>query len=141
MTLSCEISWEVAFHDVDIMHIVWHGHYFKYFEMARTALMRQMQLDWPSLREAGIAMPVVDVAVQYRRSLRYGEKFWIEARIEEFNYPELRIDYKIRIDGSHETAVSGMTRQVYWDIMGNHSLFEVPEIVQDRMHRSLEAGR
>jgi acyl-CoA thioester hydrolase len=29
----------VAFHDVDLMAVVWHGHYLKYLESARWALM------------------------------------------------------------------------------------------------------
>ena len=39
MTLpEAEIIIRVPFHDVDLMEVVWHGHYAKYFEIARCAL-------------------------------------------------------------------------------------------------------
>ena len=37
--LSATISATVAFHDVDLAAVVWHGHYLKYLENARWALM------------------------------------------------------------------------------------------------------
>jgi len=37
----------VPFHDVDVLHVVWHGHYYKYLEVARTALMKSAGLDVP----------------------------------------------------------------------------------------------
>ncbi len=37
----------VPFHDVDPLFVVWHGHYFKYFEYGREALMRAHGLDVP----------------------------------------------------------------------------------------------
>jgi len=33
---AIEIRLEVPFHDVDALRIVWHGHYLKYLELART---------------------------------------------------------------------------------------------------------
>ncbi|WP_343034423.1 hypothetical protein [Candidatus Methylobacter favarea] len=30
---------EIPFHDIDMMEVVWHGHYAKYFESARCALL------------------------------------------------------------------------------------------------------
>ena len=40
--LSHEIEVDVAFHDVDAMAVVWHGHYLKYLENARWALMERI---------------------------------------------------------------------------------------------------
>ena len=34
---------EVPFHDVDALRIVWHGHYYKYLELARTQLLRSRE--------------------------------------------------------------------------------------------------
>ena len=39
------VQLEVPFHDVDRLGVVWHGHYFKYFELARTRLLRAIGLD------------------------------------------------------------------------------------------------
>ena len=40
-----QVELEIPFHDVDLQRVVWHGHYYKYFEMARTKLLRSLDLD------------------------------------------------------------------------------------------------
>ena len=35
------VNIDVPFFDVDMMDVVWHGHYIKYFEVARCALLDQ----------------------------------------------------------------------------------------------------
>ena len=47
--LSTEIEISPAFHDLDPMNIVWHGHYIKYLELARCALLaRLLMSSWMS---------------------------------------------------------------------------------------------
>ena len=41
LDLQASVELEVPFHDVDVMHVAWHGHYVKYFELARCALLRR----------------------------------------------------------------------------------------------------
>jgi acyl-CoA thioester hydrolase len=48
---------EIPFHDVDMM--VWHGHYAKYFEIARR-LLEQIDYNYPQTRDSGYAWPVID---------------------------------------------------------------------------------
>ncbi len=33
-----EIDMEISFHDADMMEVVWHGYYAKYFEIARCVI-------------------------------------------------------------------------------------------------------
>ena len=40
--IAAEIEFDVAFHDVDMVGVVWHGHYLRYFENARWALMDRL---------------------------------------------------------------------------------------------------
>ena len=40
----------IPFHDNDPMGIVWHGNYFKYFEMARDALLERAGMPIPKMR-------------------------------------------------------------------------------------------
>lgn len=130
MKIQASVPLKIPFHDVDIMHIAWHGHYLKYFELARTKLMQDLRLDWPALQEQNIAMPVVDAEAHYRKPLRYNQDLIVEATIEEFHFPELNIHYTIR-DGA-EVHSTGRTRQVYWDSANQTSFFEIPEFVRQR---------
>ena len=116
----------IPFHDIDIMHIVWHGNYFKYFEQGRTALMQSVGLDWPYLKELGIAMPIVDATAKYRKALTYNESIWISASIKEYIYPALEIYYEIGQEHHAKPCITGVTRQVYLDIATRETLLQVP---------------
>ena len=48
-----EITLAPAFHDCDPMQVVWHGNYFKYFEIARCALLQRYDYDYPQMQESG----------------------------------------------------------------------------------------
>ena len=37
--ISTEVEVTIPFHDVDMMAVAWHGHYFRYVELARCALL------------------------------------------------------------------------------------------------------
>ena len=60
--LTGEVLIEVPFHDVDAMGVAWHGHYVKYLEIARTAMMRRVGLDFKQMQDWGVIWPVVAVA-------------------------------------------------------------------------------
>ncbi len=94
MPLRAEIPFEVPFHDVDSMGIVWHGHYLKYFEIARTALMRAAGLDLDTMAATGCAWPVVTCEIKYLKPLRYGQKARVEATLLEHE-DRLKIAYAI----------------------------------------------
>lgn len=129
MELRAAVRVTIPFHDIDILEVAWHGHYLKYFELARTELMQKYELDWPRLRQEGVAMPVVEVHVQYRRPLLYGTEVWVEATIEEYSYPELKVHYAIRQGAARSLMATGWTRQIYYAIATKETLFEVPPFV------------
>lgn len=83
----------VPFHDCDPLQIVWHGHYYKYFEIARETLFRARALDVPDLVELGYAMVVIESRCRYASPLRHAEHFRVEARV---------IDHEQRIHLGYE---------------------------------------
>ncbi len=84
MSVSIELT--VPFHDVDILHVVWHGHYYKYLELARTELMRTHRLDVPDLMELGFHFLIVESQCRYMRPLRYGERVRVSARFGDVDH-------------------------------------------------------
>lgn len=109
--LSVSVEVEVPFHDVDAMHITWHGHYLKYFEIARCALLRSFDYDYPQMQASGYHWPVVDCRVKYLRPARYGQRLLVEATLQEYEN-RLRISYTIRCADSGERLTTGQTIQL-----------------------------
>lgn len=71
---AVSVEFTVPFHHCDPLDVVWHGRYFEYFEEARTALMRSIDLDVPSIRNLGFKIFVVDSRCRWMRPLSYGDR-------------------------------------------------------------------
>jgi acyl-CoA thioester hydrolase len=92
--LSAEVELEVPFHDVDAMGVAWHGHYLKYLEIARTAMMRKVGLDFQQMKDSGHVWPVVECHLKYVKPLRYGQKVKVRAWVVEHE-SRLKVAYLI----------------------------------------------
>ena len=55
----------MPFHDVDSIGVAWHGHYAKYFEIARCALLDSFGYGYNAMRESGFSWPVIDMRIRY----------------------------------------------------------------------------
>ncbi len=127
----------IPFHDIDIMEIAWHGHYLKYFELARTGFMQSLNLDLPELRKLGIAMPVVTSVVEHRVPIFYNETVAITASCEDLYLPYLKLEFKIH-SSAGELKAWGMTKQVYTSVAPPELLFNLPEPIEARYKEMLD---
>lgn len=91
---ECSVEMEVPFHDVDAMRLVWHGHYYKYLEHARTALFRSCGLDVPELVAMKLALVVIDSGCRYIAPLRYADKIRVTAWFRDVTH-RLYVGYEI----------------------------------------------
>lgn len=129
-TANVELS--VPFHDVDAMGVVWHGNYFRYFEIAREALLNQFDYGYRQMRESGYLWPVVDSRVKYRDALRFEQRFQVCATIAEYQN-RLRIDYQLFDLSSGKRTTSAYTIQVAVNAQNNQLCFICPDILFQRM--------
>jgi acyl-CoA thioester hydrolase len=134
MRFAAAIMHRVPFHDVDIMNIVWHGHYFKYFEIARTALAQKLGLDWPHVKDLGYAMPVIGVEAKYRLPIRYDDELTLHAVIEEPLLPAMIVNYAITSKDGSVTHATGFTKQAYVRIDTMETCLAMPGEVEQRLH-------
>lgn len=125
-TASVEVR--VPFHDVDAMEVVWHGHYLKYFELARCALLDSFDYNYPQMRDSGYAWPVVDLKVRYLRPATFAQKVRATATLAEWEN-RLKIDYQVQDAETGERLTSGSTIQVAVDLHTREMCFASPEVL------------
>ena len=123
--LRAEITLEVPFHDVDSMGIVWHGHYVKYLEIARTALIRTIGLDIPQMETTGCAWPIVSCDMKYVRPLRYGQTFRVRADLMEHEN-RIKIAYLITDGTTGQVLNRATTVQVAVKVDTGELIFDTP---------------
>ena len=127
-----EIELSPAFHDLDPMDVVWHGHYFKYLELARCALLQTFDYDYPQMRDSGYVWPIVDLRCKYVRSARYGQRLRVRAELTEWEM-RMRIDYVVRDADTGEAITRAHTIQVAVDIASGEMCFATPEVFRRRL--------
>jgi acyl-CoA thioester hydrolase len=84
VVIQAETLIEVPFHDVDVMQVAWHGHYVKYFEIARCVLLDKIDYNYPQMKTSGYAWPVIDLRVRYAQPLRFRQTVRVIAKLVEW---------------------------------------------------------
>ena len=133
-TLSsvAEIELSPAFHDLDPMDVVWHGHTLKYLELARCALLQGFDYDYPQMRASGYVWPIVDLRCKYVRSARYGQRLRVRAELTEWEM-RMRIDYVIRDADTDDVVTRAHTLQVAVEIASGEMSYATPEVFRRRL--------
>jgi len=123
--ISESVRITAQFYHLDPMEVVWHGNYIRFFEQARCALLDRIEFNYPQMRDAGYAWPVVDMRLKFIRPVRFGQNIDVEARLTEYEN-RLKIEYKVSDSASGERLTKGYTIQVTVDIETQEMLFESP---------------
>lgn len=130
--IACQLEIEVPFFDIDLMEIVWHGHYVKYFELARCVLLDKIDYNYMTMRDSGYAWPVVDIRIRYAKSARFGQKIIVHAGISEWEN-RLKINYVIKDKLTGARLTRGHTCQVAVDMATEEMCYESPAILWEKL--------
>jgi acyl-CoA thioester hydrolase len=125
-----EVPMTIPFHDVDSLGIVWHGHYAKYFEIARCALLERLGYGYDAMRESGYSWPVIDMHVRYVKPMRFNQQVTVRATLREWEN-RLLIHYLIT-DRDGRRLTKGTTSQVAVDMNGEMQ-FVSPPVLFERL--------
>ncbi|OSI10727.1 acyl-CoA thioesterase [Neisseria sp. Dent CA1/247] len=117
---------EVPFFDVDAMHIVWHGHYVKYLEVARCAFLSEIGYDYNEMARQGFSWPIVQMNLKYVKPARFGQKIRVDLAVVEIESC-LRIDYTIVDAESGVKLNKASTTQAAVSLESGEMQFETPE--------------
>lgn len=134
--LQAEIEILVPFFDVDMMEVVWHGHYVKYFEEARCALLDKLGHNYRQMRDAGYAWPIIDLQVRYIRGAQFGQRIRVRADLVEWEN-RLKINYLITDAESGERMTRGSSVQVAVEIATREMLLASPKVFVEAVERVL----
>ncbi len=134
--IAAAVDVTVPFHDVDLAGVVWHGHYAKYLENARWALMDHIGFGLTAMVGSGFLWPVVSLQVKYIRAARYGDQLRVQASLVEWE-TRLAINYLI-VDSRDGSRVGrAQTVQVAVEKVTGTMQFTSPACLLERVRASL----
>jgi acyl-CoA thioester hydrolase len=130
--IEAEVEIEIPFHDIDVMGVAWHGHYVKYLEVARGALLDKINYNYPQTKASGFAWPVIEVRIRYPRPLHFQQKVRVKACLEEWEN-RLKISYLIEDLKTGQRLTKGYTVQVALDMDSGEMLYVSPDILLQKL--------
>lgn len=129
---SEEIDIEVPFHDVDMMEVVWHGHYVKYLELARCVLLDSFNYNYMQMRASGYAWPIIDMQLRYIKGAQFGQRIRVKASLVEWEN-RLKINYLITDAQTGERLTRAYTVQVAVAINTREMCLVSPPILFEKL--------
>lgn len=126
----------VPFHDVDSMEVVWHGHYAKYFEVARCEFLESFNYGYRAMKASGFAWPIIDMRTKYVKPIHFGQKIKVSCSLREWEY-RLKVEYLITDAITGEKLTKGYTCQAAIDMSTGQMCFESPPVLQQLLIQKL----
>ena len=121
---------KVRFGEVDSMGIVWHGNYVKYIEEGRESFGKKYGISYIDIYANDVMTPVVNMNVDFKRQVQYGEKLIIETEFVDQQAAKIVFRFKIFRKSDNELVATAETTQVFID-MNREILLYHPDFVLD----------
>ena len=134
--LTAEVEIKIPFHDCDPMHIVWHGNYARYIEVARCELLDQFDYDYLAMDASGYLWPIVDLRMKYIGSAVFSQTIKVSAYLKEYE-TRLKIDYVISDAKTGNKLTKATSVQVAVDKATQEMQFNSPPVLLEKLAKVL----
>ena len=120
----------IKFSEVDSLRVVWHGNYVRYFEDGREAFGKQYGLGYLDVYEHGFAVPLIDLQVNFKRVLEYGDSVRIETTLIDTPAAKLIFEYQVISVKHGFVACTGRSTQVFMAPVTKELYITVPPFIE-----------
>jgi len=131
LTIKGESRVRVIYADTDMMGVVYHANYLKWFEIGRSELLREIGIIYADLELSGYKLPVTRVECHYLSPAKYDDLVVIETEISTIKRASLRFDYTIHDEKEERILAEGFTLHPFVNRDGK--IVRIPQYVVDRI--------
>jgi len=93
--------------ETDRMGYVYYARYLKYFEVARTEMIRSIGISYRKMEEQGYMLPVIDARLAYHAPVQYDDLITITVFVFQHPGVKLKTFYKVTVEDRPSPAVTG----------------------------------
>lgn len=119
----------IAFYETDMMGVVHHSNYLRYFEDARLQWLVDQGLVEQFNKVDGLQFAVVNANVNYIKAASYGEEITINCLVRK-NKARLHFEYEI-LNEAGERICTGSTTHVTVD--KNLKVHKIPPVIAEKL--------
>ena len=125
------VELEVPFRHVDMLGVVWHGHYYEYLEEARTQLLSGCGLDAGDLIGPRYGLFVIESKCRHAQPLRYRDRFRVTAWVRDWQH-RINLQYEVTKLECASRVARGHTILAVTD-RDRKLLLETPDEIRSRL--------
>jgi acyl-CoA thioester hydrolase len=130
--ITTDVEITVPFHDIDMLNIAWHGHYCKYLEIARCAMLAEIDYGYQVMKATGFVWPIVDLQLRFVRPARFEQPIRITAELVEWEY-RMKIKYLVSDAKTGEVLAKAHTIQAAVDAVTGEMSYVSPDVFLQRL--------
>ncbi|CRK83293.1 acyl-CoA thioesterase [Neobacillus massiliamazoniensis] len=102
---------QLLYADTDMMGVIYHANYLKYFELGRSGLIEDLGFSYVGMEDAGYYAPVYDIKITYKKPLRYGDRGFVKTWIDYNNGIKTIYGYSI-VNEKDEICAEGTSTHI-----------------------------
>ena len=89
--IQTECTLDIRYYETDLMGIVHHSNYIRYFEYGRIKMLEEIGLPISEIEGRGVMLPVVSTFCTYKTPSRMGDTIRIISRVESMPMAKMKI--------------------------------------------------
>jgi acyl-CoA thioester hydrolase len=133
-----ETEERVRYAETDGMGIAHHKNYFVWFEAGRTEFCRRRGVTYRGVEEKGFFIVVVEASCQYKKPLRYDDRFIVRTVLHEATAKKIVFSYEIL--GADDRKVLATGRTVHIVVSRQGRVSPLPPEVLEKLAGPAPAG-
>jgi acyl-CoA thioester hydrolase len=131
-----EVKVRVIYADTDAMGVVYHANYFKWLEIGRTELLRDIGVVYAELESEGYSLPLIKSSCHHLAPARYDDILVVETRVSYFRRASVQFDYIIWDENKENILVEGRTLHAFVGREGK--IVRAPKDIADKIKKAGE---
>ena len=128
---------KAQYHETDQMGIIHHSNYIRWFEEARSDLMRQMGIGYEEMEGHGIISPVLSLTCEYKSMTRFGDTVLIIPILKSYNGIKMTIEYSVTDKETGKLRCVGETKHCFLGRDGKPVSLKKTYLEMDRMFQDV----
>lgn len=110
-----DFEYRVRYGDTDKMGISYYGHYFTWFEAARTEYFRALGLPYTECEKKGYYLPVVETGAKYYSPSTYDDLVVVRTSVNKAGKTSLHFQYRVFQKDTQKLIVTGFSVHAFVD--------------------------
>ena len=131
-----KIHLRVNFYDTDLMGVVHHANYIRWFETGRVEFLRAIGIDLNEMMSDGILFPIVEIGAKYHSPAKFDDELELEIIPAVMTKVKWEFEYKIRKIGDEKILVEGFSRNVFTDA-ATGKIIRLPEKYFSKLEKAI----